>query len=360
MSGLVALLNNKWHPPAPTTQSFSGKTILITGTSGGLGLEAAKKLAALNATKLIITARSVSRAEETKTKIEEWLKAENHQTNTEIVALPLDMSSAEGIKTFLPLLKSATKKLDCAVLNAGTIQSSHHDSADGFEETIQVNAVSTTFLAVELLPILIATAESTSKQTQLTFVSSSNAMRVPPAGLNPIFEDPDTKPILEMSKSKYFPNTSLGGQTLYARSKLILEYAMRHMAALPSIRGGLSSSSTTGKTDEGQDVKVLINSTCPGMCVSDLGRQYDAWHLRLATWIVFTFFARTTEQGANSYISALTRGDEGHGKLWRHDQLEKEWDLVKDNGKGKEYGDRVWAELKELMVGWDPEVKKVI
>lgn len=49
MAAFLRLLHGKWHPPASPTASFSGKTILVTGSNVGPGFEAAKKYVALGA-----------------------------------------------------------------------------------------------------------------------------------------------------------------------------------------------------------------------------------------------------------------------------------------------------------------------
>ena len=49
--------------PYPT-ESFEGQTIIVTGANTGLGLEAARHFTRLNAAKVILGCRSVSKGEE--------------------------------------------------------------------------------------------------------------------------------------------------------------------------------------------------------------------------------------------------------------------------------------------------------
>jgi len=126
---LAKMVSQKWHPPAPTTESFAGKTILATGATAGLGLEAAKKLAGLRVSKLIITARSHSKGQRAQQEIETFSRAgstppaETHAPTTEVIPLILDMSTFAGVQKFAQTLKETVSRLDGAILNAGTLQS---------------------------------------------------------------------------------------------------------------------------------------------------------------------------------------------------------------------------------------------
>ncbi|KAL2403336.1 Short-chain dehydrogenase/reductase phmF [Exophiala dermatitidis] len=352
LGGLKRLLDQKRNPPKPATESFAGRTILLTGASGGLGLEAAKKLVGLNVSRLIITARSEEKGQAAKKQIEAYLRAARGtaaSNSTEIVPLVLNMSSFDSIQTFVETLKSRVQKLDGAILNAGTLQASYVQSADGWEEMLQVNALSTFLLGLLLLPLLTASAEDndgnspTNYKPHLTFVSSGTAWTVSPAKMT-VFMGSET-PLEDLSSQKHFPPGTFGGQTQYARTKLVLEYAVRHLAALPSLKG-----------PDGQP-RVIVNTTCPGMCKSDLGRQMMTnLIVKLLSWILFTVFARTADQGANTFVTALTQGVETHGEMWKDDRVYEPGPMCATE-EGRKFGDRVWSELLQVMVKADTRIK---
>ena len=76
MAAMWRLVSSKWNLPFEEKTSFAGKTILITGTTiGGLGFEAAQKIAALNPAKLIITARSEKKGQAAKEQIQPYLQS---------------------------------------------------------------------------------------------------------------------------------------------------------------------------------------------------------------------------------------------------------------------------------------------
>jgi len=342
MSALFRLLQQKHNPPQPTTASFAGKTVLVTGATGGLGLEAAKKLAALNADRLVITARNDAKGQAAKQEIlasVPQLTSTKTASTTEIVVLTLDMSSAAGIKSFVKELKTRISHLDAAILNAGTVQVKHVESRDGFEEDLQVNAISTILLGLLILPLLLA---SSNKSPHLNFISSGNATKVTPEAMQQYMKDP--QPLRSMSKASNFP----GPGKAYGQSKLVLEHGMRHMARLPFV------------TNADGSPKVIINSTCPGMCKSDIGRQYLTNPLiRIFAWLAFTIFARTATHGANSYISALTRDADGNGKLWKDDKYYDGGEMI-ESEVGKKFGDIVWKEMIEVLEDVDPEVRQIV
>lgn len=346
MGDLIVALKEKWYPPGECTESFEGRVVLVTGANTGLGLEAAKKVAALNAKRLIITTRSQSKGETTQKQIYQWLAATGSTSKTEIVPLVLNMNTAESVKAFAETLSSTTDKLNAVILNAGLNQPTCKISPDGFEETIQVNTISTVFVATLLLPLLIATAEASNIQTHLTFVSSRMARAsasMPSAELRK-----SSTSVQDLAQTTGFPQQVMGGQIQYGRSKLFLEYAIRRMSQLPAVY------SKDGKA------KVVINSVCPGVCKTDIGRSYDNILIRFVmNFILFPLLAKSAAQGATSYLAALTAGQESQGQLWGVTSYVEEWDSIK-SVEGKAYGEKVWQELQAMMTEWEPNVKRVL
>lgn len=345
MSAFDAILE-KYYPPSECTESFEGKVVLVTGANTGLGLETAKKVAALGAQQLIITTRSQSKGEITKKQIYEWLIASGSTSKTEIVPLVLNMNTAESVKSFVNELTSTTDKLNAVVLNAGMNQPLCKISPDGYEETLQVNTISTIFVATLLLPLLIATADSSNTQTHITFVSSRMSL-VSSALPSAEFQKSAT-PVQDLAQTAGFPQQILGGQIRYGQSKLLLEYAVRRMSKLPAVLG------------KDRNPKVIINTVCPGMCKTEIGRNYDHWFLKFVMeYVIMPFLAKSAAQGATSYLAALTAGPESQGQMWAVTHYSKEWDAIK-SPEGKAFGDKVWQELQDMMTGWEPSVRKVL
>lgn len=337
MAVFLRLLQEKWKTLPTPALSLGGQTVLITGTNTGIGLEAAKKLAALQPKKLIITTRSISKGEQTMKEIQNHLRAENSKSATEIIPLTLDMGTLDGVETFVQDLKQNVDRLDGSILNAGITTPNHHVSANGYEDTLQVNTISTIYLAVLILPLLVSTAKSTSIPTHLTFISSRTAVRVPTASLPPYLSE-EKPPLQLMSEASKFPPGFFGGQARYGESKLLLEYGMRNLVQSPILK------------DESGKHLVIINSVCPGVTRSDLGRSYDGWLLRFfVTYVFMPLLAKPAEQGAVCYLMAYSQGEESYGKLSGSGVgYVENWDALTAHA-GQMLNKAVWMELVQIM-----------
>lgn len=348
------MLDQRLNPPKPTTRSFAGLTILITGASTGLGLEAAKKIAALGVDRLIITARNESKGQAAKKTIEAFVASNPGPAtskHTEIIPMTLDMGSFAEVQKFADTLKKQFSSIDGAILNAGMMQNTYVETGDGWEETMQVNTLSTLLLGLELLPLLLASADAaadTAKKNDdykphLTFISSGTAWLVKPEQMQD-FMASDT-PLEAISASTAFPPGLMGGSSVYGRSKLLLEYGVRHLAASPALTG------PDGKP------KVIVNTNCPGLCKSDLGRRATTNPImKIIAWLIFSIIARTPGQGAETYLQAVTKGDETHGQMWKNDRVFEPGPMLA-TPEGREFGDRIWSEIQQVMLKANPTTK---
>ncbi|KIX05460.1 uncharacterized protein Z518_06332 [Rhinocladiella mackenziei CBS 650.93] len=246
--------------------------------------------------------------------------------------MTLDMSSFAGVQKFANALKAQFTSIDEAILNAGTMQAKYVASSDGWEETLQVNALSTFLLGILVLPLLIASADAgTGSYTPhlTTFMASET-------------------PLEDLSTQKHSPPGTFGGSTQYSRSKLVLEYAVRHLAASPALKGA-----------DGQP-KVIVNTPCPGFCKSGLRRQMSANAVvKFIGWLLYAIFARTAEQGTNSYTPALPGGVETHGEMWKNDRVYEPGPMYATE-EGRKFGDRVWSEVSQVILKADPSTEAFI
>lgn len=342
MGALWRVVSSKWNLPFEERTSFAGKTVLITGTTvGGLGFEAAQKIAALDPTRLIITARSEKKGQAAKEQIERYIQSHSaggRKASPEIEVYLLDMDDFSNIKAFAEKVNANIPKLHAVILNIGLINRAWSTTREGWEQILQVNTISTTLLALLLLPKLLSSSNSETP-THLTFISSGTAISVKPDRVRQFYDSPSA--LKAISAEKSWP----GGMGQYALSKLLLEYAMRHIAVLPSV------ASTSGGT------KIIVNSACPGICKTDLGHQYTDSSLlfRILAWIEYLIVGRSAEAGSRQYVSAITRGKESQGKLWKDDRYYDGGEML-ESAEGKKFGEKIWQEMVEVMESIEPKV----
>ncbi len=152
-------------PPTPV-YSFAEQTVIVTGSNTGLGLEAARHITRLNATKVILAVRNISKGEAAKRSIEE-----STGRSGVIEVWPLDLSSYESVKQFAARATKELKRIDVLLENAGMTVSKFEITEDD-ESTITTNVVSTFLLALLMLPKLRETSHKYNVTPRLTVVSS--------------------------------------------------------------------------------------------------------------------------------------------------------------------------------------------
>jgi NAD(P)-dependent dehydrogenase (short-subunit alcohol dehydrogenase family) len=290
MAGLFRLLKMQYTPPTdPQGISFAGKTVLLTGATSGLGFEAAVKILNLGVESLIIGSRSIERGSKAKAEIE---KLTNRRDVIKV--WELEMNNFASVKKFAERANTELPRLDIALLNAGLWNRDYNKSPEGWEETLQVNTLSTSLLALLLLPKLKDSAYD-ANPSHLSVVSSQQFVRVQAESVRT-----DHLLLEHLNNPDNFK-----GPKQYGVSKLLLEIVMKRIATYVRNADGTHP--------------IIVNTVSPGLCATGLGRQYDKWYEQLIVWILFKLFARTTEQGSRSLVSATYQGIESQGKCWRSD-----------------------------------------
>ncbi|KAI4858337.1 hypothetical protein E4T45_00152 [Aureobasidium sp. EXF-8846] len=133
--------------------SFAGQTVIITGSNTGLGLEAARHIARLGASKVILACRTISKGQTAAANI----TSSEHLTSDRVEVWELDLSSYESVKAFSQRVQQLDR-LDAFIQNAG-ILTAQYRLEEGEESTITVNVTSATLLGLLVLPKLRQSAK---------------------------------------------------------------------------------------------------------------------------------------------------------------------------------------------------------
>ncbi|WAC91454.1 SDR family NAD(P)-dependent oxidoreductase [Mycobacterium sp. Aquia_213] len=135
--------------PDKLRAAVSGKTVLVTGASYGIGEATARRLAAAGATVLVV-ARSAERLDD--------LAAAINAGGGHAVAYPTDLSDEAAVHVLTKQITENHGPLDVVVSNAGkSLRRSLHQQYDrphDFQRTIDINYLGPVWLLLGLLPAM--------------------------------------------------------------------------------------------------------------------------------------------------------------------------------------------------------------
>lgn len=277
-------------PLAQPTSSFSGKNVLVTGANTGLGFEAANKFTKLGASRVILGVRDSNKGQLAKSIIEERTGIKNR-----VEVWHLDMNSYQSIKDFAARATTMDDPLDVALLNAGVYSVNYHRSPYGWEETLQVNVLSTAFLALLLLPKLRQSSSSANHGgAVLEFVSSRR---------HEVITLSDERKRAENLLLSFNDAGSFHSSDQYQVSKLFVMCIMQVLSSFVKESG------------------VVVTAVCPGFCQSELSRGHQGIIAGIIRSILNALVLRTAEEGSRTLVSGAALGSEAHGMFWYDDEL---------------------------------------
>jgi NAD(P)-dependent dehydrogenase (short-subunit alcohol dehydrogenase family) len=126
----------------------TGRTAVVTGANGGLGLETARALAAAGA-HVVMAARNPAKADEAVADIRRTAPG----ASLELV--PLDLASQASVREAAERILAAHESIDILVNNAGVMGIPERQTADGFEMQFGVNHLGHFALTALLMPVLL-------------------------------------------------------------------------------------------------------------------------------------------------------------------------------------------------------------
>ena len=245
--------NNRWTEKNIPSQK--GKVVIVTGSSSGIGYEAARVLANKEA-KVIVAVRNMEKGEVAKAKIISQNK------NTDVEVLKIDLSDLSSVKSFANEFVKNYDKLDILINNAGVMIPPYSKTKDGFELQMGTNHFGHFALTLQLLDLI----KSTPNPRIVTVSSGAHKF----GNIN--FDD------LNWESRKYKPMKS------YGDSKIANLYFTSELA----------------KKLSGNDNNILVTAAHPGWTATDLQRHSGLFDFMNG------FFAMSIPQGTLPTLRAAT------------------------------------------------------
>lgn len=181
------------------------RTVIITGSTSGLGLEAARSLSQQGHT-VIIASRGKDKVEATAALLRE------DTGNNNLYGLPLDLGSLASVKAFAEdlLHNHAEWAVDSLVLNAGIQATTLQTSPEGFELTFATNHLGHYYLTRLLAQTLIDNAKRHQRRARVVVVSSGTH--------DPANHTPTPSPVFDLEQWRL--PTTFSRVRAYTQSKL--------------------------------------------------------------------------------------------------------------------------------------------
>lgn len=235
------------------------------------------------------------------------------------------MADYASVKSFSHKVVNDLQRVDVVLANAG-ISTNQFAQAEGLEQTLTVNVVSTFLLSKLCLPALERTAKSNGSLTHLTIVGSNVHAFADPASITTL---PRGQVLSSLSDEK---SADMNGR--YFLSKLLVQLCAQELAAR-----------TPNSERPGGVPSVVINCPSPGWCKTPLFRQDDGGAIGRN---MLRLIGRTGEVGARTLVSAITAGPETHGEYLSESQVKNASVWVRSS-EGKRVQKEIWSELEEIL-----------
>lgn len=293
----------------------SGRRMIVTGGSDGVGLRIATRLAQAGA-ELVLPVRNARKGEAAASGIRKVAP------DAKITILPMDLSSLESIASFGEVLRKDGRPIHVLINNAGVMTPpDRQTTADGFELQFGTNHLGHFALVAQLLPLLQAgNARVTS---QISVAANQGAIN---------WADPNGE-------------TSYNGMRAYSHSKIAfglfgLELDRRSKA--------LGWGVTSNLSHPGIAPTSLLSAR------AEIGRNADTLGVRLIRWLSARgLVAGTPETAALPALLAATSPDDARGRLFGPNGIghmggAPAEQKVYSRLRSEEDADRVWSLSEEL------------
>ncbi|KAJ5604829.1 hypothetical protein N7510_009983 [Penicillium lagena] len=166
------------YNPDTDIPDLTGKSIFITGGTGGLGAESALHLAKHNPSHIYLSGRNAKNGE----KIIQAIKDSGSTTSVSFVSC--DLSSLRDVKEASEKFLATTPRLDILICNAGIMALAPGRTVDGYEVQFGTNHLGHALLIRKLLPLLETTALESGGDARIVLLTSEGHALHPGKGID--------------------------------------------------------------------------------------------------------------------------------------------------------------------------------
>jgi len=249
---------------------LSGRTAIVTGASGGIGLEVTRELARKGAA-VVLACRSHSRGHAALESVEAGVP------DARVEVMELDLADLSSIQRFARTFRGSFDRLDLLINNAGVLLVPYGTTQDGFERHFGINHLGHFALTGLLIDRLLA-----SDASRVVTVSSRGH----------VFGRMDFANLMFGSGRGY------SAMRAYARSKLA------NLMFTYELQRRLPASST------------MAVAAHPGGAATDLGRRMRERHLYRATLPLLERLSQSASAAALPILRAATDPNVAGGEFY--------------------------------------------
>ena len=204
--------------------SWAGRTVLITGGSGGIGLETARAMHATGAD-VFITARTAAKGDAALADIRQ-----TSQGKGRLRTIEMELSSLASVRAAAASFLQQSTALHILINNAGIMAVPHSLTEDGHESQFAINHLAHFLLTSLLLPTLLHSSTPSAASRVINVSSSSHRFAAPS------FTD------LNLTSSPYDPQAAYGASKtaqIWHANELERRHGAQGLHALSLHPGGI-------------------------------------------------------------------------------------------------------------------------
>ena len=276
--------------------SLAGKTVLVTGSNSGLGLETVRVLA-LRGAHVIATARTAEKASAALASV----------VKGETTAISCELANPHSVLECVARVKSHGRRLDALILNAGIMMLPKLEQVLGYERQFFTNHIGHFILTTGLLDML-------AKDARVVVLSSSDHAKAPKEGIQ--FDNLS-------GESGYHARTAYG-QSKFANLLFAKKLAQRFVGT-----------------------KKTANAVRPGPILTNLSRNLNPILVTVAGTIANPLVLKSIPQGAatSCYVAVNPGAAQVSGEYFQDCNVAK----PRADANDPELAKKLWERSEEIV-----------